>query len=1608
MSDQQIKNILTYTENPQLQSLIKTVYGNIDRDLSDKISLNILFQVISETIEKINTLKKINTQYVTIQSYKFDNKILHSESNSNKDKSRDDALLNEKSYEVLEIITQDMPFVLSTLNNMFNKIALKPIFVIHPIILAKYNDKGDLQEVSPIKENALNRKTTNSVILAVIQFYFEHGSIQNNSQLIEKIKEILQCIKTIVSDLPRIRETLEHSISLFDNKKIKENEKCIEAIHFINWLLKDNFTFLGSVESQFQNNKLISLSESKTGIMRGNCYKIEDISEIHNYEEEGPIFVRRSNITPIICQDNSIDYIHIKKWNNDGKLLGFITIAGFFPFYTYYKDISNIPIISNKIKQVLALYNQPEDSFNVKALYDALRSFTITELLQIDYHLLYKISLKITYITLTQEFKIFINKDRSEQFANCLIFIPKKYFSTKVKEAIESILCQQLNGKIVEDHIVITEAALVRLNVVVAFNDKSKGEYNVKKIEKLLSSIINEWENDLELEIKNHYNEESASAKITKYKNVFCQNYVSYFTVKETIKDIEMMEMALQKGKTKFLLYTSNENPDEIVQLKIYSSDHGFNISSILYMVENFGFISIDMASYHVKVNAAEAPDGIYIHHLTLEHKDATTRGALTPETRQNIEIALEKIKDGTFDNDGFNSLILYSGASWSEVFAIRAYSSYLKQIKFQYSSSIIINSLLNNRKLVQKLIYLFNQKFNLQHNTNDKEIKKINEDILSALNDVKDIADDRVIRMYYELINATKRTNYLNIDSNDYISFKIASSEITKMPLPKPFMEIYVYSTRFEAIHLRGGRIARGGIRWSDRAEDFRTEVLGLMKAQMTKNVIIVPVGSKGGFLIKKREKENYMEDGIECYKLFLNAILDITDNIISGKVVKPKNVRCYDQDDPYLVVAADKGTATFSDYANEISAKHNYWLGDAFASGGSAGYDHKEMGITSRGAWISVKQHFKQLQRNIETHPFTVIGIGDMSGDVFGNGMLLSRNIKLIAAFNHKHIFIDPTPDTAKSFAERERLFKLRGSQWSDYNKDLISVGGGVFERKSKSIQLSKEAIVALGIEENVTELTPDDLINTILKAPVDLLWNGGIGTYVKATYESHEMVEDKANDALRVNGSELRCKVVGEGGNLGFTQAGRIEYARNGGKINTDFIDNSAGVDCSDHEVNIKIAFGPPLLERKITLDERNKILAEMQDNVASLVLNDNFEQTQLMSVEEYFTEINFDKHIWLIRFLEMRKELNREVEGLPDEQTILRLKSLNLSLTRPELAVLIAYAKNTMSKILENLQLDNDTYFLECLLNYFPQEMREKYHENILNHQLRNDIIRTFIVNDFINIMGISSFHQIMNVTNAIPLNIIKAFIIAKEGLGLGSYWKKIQSYSMEVMPFATQTKLLVGLQRMIEKNIYLLITSWHKRHLNKVSITSLIEKFKKQTEELLKLYKDGTLADIPIISSIAVTISHIDVPIDIASEIRALPVIANMLEISFIAEDTEMSVENVSKIYYDVCKKLKINLLYDKIGSKIVNDYYDQIAIKLIVQDISLIISKLIKNFVIHLKDNENAKLTDMINDEKLKDYYTFVNSIDANHSSKSLISLLVILQKHIKSLSQKS
>jgi glutamate dehydrogenase len=1416
----------------------------------------------------------------------------------------------QSTHTAVQIVTDDMPFLTDSIAMELSRRGLGIHSIIHPVITVRRDELGHLTEILRATPEAPEGAMRESVIHAEVDR-------QTNPDHLEALRghvlRVLGEVRAAVQDWKAMRaQALEIAASLeTDPPTGIEPDEVAETKAFLEWLEAHNFTFLGyrdyNVVHTDGDISLASVGGTGLGILRGPSQNSDGFERLPPAVralalEPYLLNLTKANSRATVHRPSYLDYVGIKRFDKQGRVIGERRFLGLYSHTAYHASPREIPILRRRYDSVLERAAFPHDSHNEKALIEILESYPRDELFQIPVEELFETAMGILHLGERQRLRLFIRADKFGRFLSCLVFIPRDRFNTDNRRKIEAILTQAFDATNVDYTTRVSESVLVRLHYMVYCEPRLR-DFDVAELERRMVEATRSWADDLEEALIEVEGEERGNALRRVYGDAFPPAYRADWVARSALFDIKHIE-GLEPDGIAINLYRPLEAPDGVLRAKLFRSGAPLTLSKMLPLFENMGVQVADERPYELRRHEGP-PVWIYDFGLGLEGGGELD----TDHVRERFHDAFTRAWKGEIENDSYNRLVLRAGLDGREVTVLRAIAKYLRQAGTTFSDQYVEQAVCAHPQIARELIELFRARFDPARTSRDAD--RLVADIERAIDAVESLDQDQILRSFLAVIRAMLRTNWFQAadggERKTYLSFKLDPSRLSWLPLPRPQFEIFVYSPVVEGVHLRGGRVARGGLRWSDRREDFRTEVLGLMKAQMAKNAVIVPVGAKGGFVVKRAAA-----DVVECYRTFIRGLLDITDNIVGGEVVPPPDVVRYDGDDPYLVVAADKGTATFSDIANGVAADYGFWLGDAFASGGSAGYDHKAMGITARGAWESVKRHFRELGRDIQSEDFTVAGIGDMSGDVFGNGMLLSPHIQLVAAFNHREIFIDPNPDPATSFEERRRLFELPRSSWSDYDTTKISAGGGVWPRTAKSITISPQARAALDLEEET--LAPNALIQAILRAPVDLLWNGGIGTYVKASSESHADAGDKANDALRVDAHELRCKVVGEGGNLGLTQRGRIEFALADGRINNDAIDNSAGVDCSDHEVNIKILLDQVVAEGDLTAKQRNELLEEMTDAVAAAVLKDNYEQTETLSLSEANAVGMLDLHARLIRFFEQRLRFDRKLEALPDEDEVAERKREHKGLTRPELAVLLALSKIYLYAELLDSGVPEDPYLSAELAAYFPEPLPERFGEQMRTHRLRREIAATRVVNNILHGGGTTFVFRLAEETGAAPSDIARAYTIAREIFRMRPLWAEIEALDTKV-PADTQIQMLLEGRRLIER-----ATRWLLRNRRRpIDIAETVGYFAPGVEQLYDSV--GKLLAAPDAEPMllqADTFEQQGVPPTLANRVAGLPAMFAGLDIVEIADACDAPLAEVAAIHFRLGSRLQLHWLRDRI------------------------------------------------------------------------------------------
>jgi len=1449
-------------------------------------------------------------------------------------------------HTVVEVVTEDMPFLVASVTAELNRRDFNVHLVIHPVVRVHRDDGG--KAVGTVEPNA---DADDAIAESFMHFQVTHQSGAVLGEIAAGVEAVLADVRAAVEDWQPMRARVNDITGDLDVVGGVPEDEVAEARAFLQWIYQNHFTLLGYREYRFDgagaDATVAVVPESGLGLLRDADFIVFD--ELRHLASMPPavrdfvtrpdlLMVTKTNRKSTIHRPVLMDFIGVKSVDGEGRVVGLHLLIGLFASVAYNRSPRDIPMLRRKLENVISRAGFDLRSHDGKALTNIVETFPRDELFQVSEDHLLKTGLGILHLQDRQRVALFVRRDDFERFVTCLVYVPRDRYSTALRLSIQTILERAFAGEVTSQYGQSGDSPLARLYMIIRTKPGQIPDYDASVLESEIVDAARTWSGHLKDALIAVRGEEQGNKLSQSYGEAFPPGYQDRFTAEEAVADVDRVEQALQTGVLNMTLYRPFDAAENQLRLKAYHPDAPIILSQALPLLEHMGLRVIDEEPHVIRVRA-ENRRKVMIHDFGLETRSGAPvdLGAV----RDNFQETLLDVWRGDVESDRFNSLVLDAGLSSREVVIVRAYCKYLRQAGIAFSQNYMEQTLINNPYLARLLVELFMALFDPAGQKDAEErAGRIRAEIAAGLEQVESADEDRIIRRFFNAIESTLRTNFFQRSANGgvkpYLSFKLDSRRIEELPLPRPMVEVSVYSPRMEGIHLRGGKVARGGIRWSDRREDFRTEILGLMKAQQVKNVVIVPVGSKGGFVVKQPpesgDREAVLAEGIECYKTLIRGLLDITDNIVGGGVVPPVDVVRRDEDDPYLVVAADKGTATFSDIANGVSADYGFWLADAFASGGSQGYDHKGMGITARGAWECVKRHFREMGVDTQSEDFTVVGVGDMSGDVFGNGMLLSPHIKLLAAFNHLHIFIDPDPDPAASFAERQRMFNLPRSSWSDYNASLISKGGGVFDRRAKSLKLSPEIRERFAIEADA--LPPTELMRVLLKAEVDLLWFGGIGTYVKGGHESHADVGDRANDALRVNGEELRCKVLGEGANLGITQFGRIEFALGGGRLNTDFIDNSAGVDCSDHEVNIKILLNAAVADGDMTAKQRDALLVKMTDEVGDLVLRDNYLQSQAITSVEAEGLDAMDNQSRLMRTFERQGRLNRTVEFLPNEEELVERAAARQGLTRSEISVLFAYCKLWLYDEFLASDLPDDRHLAEDVVRYFPSPLQRKFKNRIDGHRLRRELIATSITNSLVNRVGGTFVTEIAEKTGMSAVEIARAYIISRDVFQVREAWERIEALDNQV-PAALQTTLQRETQRLIERG-----TLWFLRNGGSpLDITVNISAFGASVAALAG--KIDTVLTEDINSRILHRVGRYrddGVPEELASRIAYMIVLPSACDIVRIAAARGVAAEEVAKLYFAVGDHLGFGWLRYQAEKLAAGSYWQKLALAAVVEE----------------------------------------------------------------------
>ena len=1441
-------------------------------------------------------------------------------------------------HTVVEVTVEDMPFLVDSLGMILTQAGLTIHLMVHPVLAVRRDRRGDLQELAEgdRTNGPFRRESWQHIQIDRI------GDQQRLRELEAKIERMLSDVQAAVADWRTMRERAVEVAQEIARRPppAGASGEAHEIKALLEWMADNHFTFLGYRQYRLRRGRtedvLEPLPESGLGILRvrrGIPMEPSVLTGEVRERARSPelLIVTKANSMSTVHRATYLDYVGLKTFDSAGRVTGEKRFLGLFTSAVYNRSPREIPLLRHKIDSVVAHFGLDPASHDGKAVVHVLETYPRDELFQSSVAELIRTVRGIVNLYERQRVRVFLRRDTFGRFYSALIYVPRDRYNTQVRQRMESVINQQLHATSIESQVQLSDSALARVHMIIRVPGDSRAAVDADHLDRLLTETVRTWNDRLRASLIETRGELEGRLLADRFANAFPAAYEEDVSIPVAIEDIKQLgEVMADPDRIAMRLAADPTASGESIHLRLFRSASPIALSQALPILENMGFVVLSEHPYRIEVPGSRA---IWLQDFQMQRRDG---GVVKPEVLgPRFTETFVAAWSGRAENDGFNRLVVMTTMTWRQAMVLRAYCKFLLQTGGTFSQAYMEQVLASNHAVASVLSQLFEAQFDpgMKAPKREAELSRLQAELAHLLDAVTSLDEDRILRRFSGAIRATLRTNYYQKDGQDpyktWLSFKLDPRNVPELPQPRPAFEIFVYSPRVEGVHLRMGHVARGGIRWSDRREDFRTEVLGLMKAQNVKNTVIVPVGAKGGFVPKRvpanASREDVQREGVECYRTFIRGLLDITDNIVDGKLVPPANVVRRDDDDPYLVVAADKGTATFSDIANRIAADYNFWLGDAFASGGSAGYDHKKMGITARGGWECVKRHFRELGVDTQSQDFTAVGIGDMAGDVFGNGMLQSPHTKLLAAFNHQHIFLDPTPDPAASFAERQRMFALPRSTWEDYDRKVISKGGGVFPRSAKGIKLSPQVQAMFGVKRE--SATPLELIKMILCLQVDLLWNGGIGTYVKASDESNSDVGDRTNDAVRVNGKDLRCRVVGEGGNLGLSQRGRVEYAAAGGKLNTDFVDNSGGVDCSDHEVNIKILLNNLPKRAGLTLEKRNKLLVDMTDEVAQLVLRDNYLQSQALSVLETRAVSDLLEHAHSVRSLELSGALDRALEFLPSAEEIIERHKVGRGLTRPELSILLAYSKMALYSRLIDSDVPEDSYLAHELERYFPRLIQQRLGKYLDQHRLRREIIATATTNSMVNRMGPTFARRVQDDTGAGAATVVRAYAIARESYEMRSTWSQIEALDTKIKA-STQYEMMYETTRLLRFCTYWLI----HHQSGKLEIERQVSRLRRGLADLdaaLPAVLSG--ADLTVFENRRSQYREANVPEALAKRMASLAALRSGPDLVEIAENAKLPINAAARVYFGVGTALLLDWIREEIERLSVEGHWQAVA-----------------------------------------------------------------------------
>ncbi|MCX8293169.1 NAD-glutamate dehydrogenase [Phyllobacterium sp. 0TCS1.6A] len=1435
---------------------------------------------------------------------------------------------------VVTLINDNMPFLLDSVLGEISERVSSVYLVLHPVMEIDRKSRKLIGGAGPEDPGE------NVMRVSVMQIHVPAVDAPVREIITAALTTLLKHVREAVSDRKAMVARLDDAIAAYRNDKTPFKKGVAEeAAAFLEWLRNNNFTFLGVREYDYlgdeSTGELERSSKPGLGILgdpdvrvlkRGNQGVTTTPQIIAFLTGPEPLIVTKANTKSLVHRRGYMDYIGVKTFDQNGRIAGELRFVGLFTSGAYTSSVLKIPYLRSKTESVIARLGFNREDHSGKALIKVLEGYPRDDLFQIDVKTLTRNAETILALGERPRVRVLPRIDPFGRFASIIVFVPRERYDSVVREKIGSYFASVYDGHVSAYYPAFPEGTLTRVHFIIGHADNDFPKVKREVLEENVRAIVRTWE-DAVAEV----GDRAGTPEFTPLAAAFPDSYRENFTPEDALLDASRIAGLTRNNPLFVDFYRHHSDGPNAASLKIYHYGGAVALSQRVPLLEHMGFRVISEQTF-----ALPAADGspLFVHDMELV--SASGAAIDLADNGDLFEDVFRNIWGGTSDNDAYNGLALAGKLTARQIIILRAYGRYLQQAGIPYSQDFIAGTLNRYPQIARQIYDLFELKLapgKAGASTAKRRQADMRAQIEQALQTVPSLDDDRILRRFLNLIDATLRTNAFapEEDGSERLSlaFKLDPGAIDELPAPRPYREIFVYGPEVEGVHLRFGPVARGGLRWSDRAQDYRTEVLGLVKAQQVKNAVIVPVGAKGGFYPKQLpvggDRSAVFEAGRAAYITFIATLLSVTDNLQGETVVPPDNIVRLDGDDPYFVVAADKGTATFSDTANAISQAHDFWLDDAFASGGSAGYDHKKMGITARGAWEAVKRHFRELGRDIQTTPFTAVGVGDMSGDVFGNGMLLSPQTRLIAAFDHRDIFIDPEPNIKATLKERQRLFNLPRSSWQDFDKSKISAGGGVFSRAQKSITLSREAAKAIGLGK--TTATPLEIMTAILKAPVDLLWFGGIGTYVRSSLENDAEVGDRANDAIRIAGADIGAKVVGEGANLGMTQKARIEFNLLGGRCNSDAIDNSAGVNTSDVEVNIKIALAQAMRSGKLQRDRRNAILEAMTEEVAGLVLRNNYLQTLALSLAQRRGLADLAYQARFISDLEARKLLNRKVETLPDDKALAERQIEGIPLTRAELGVLLAYAKIVLSDQLLASDVPDDPYLERELMDYFPKQMKEQFGDELRAHRLRREIIATQLANDVINRGGPTFVSRLSDLTGQSGPEIVRAYLIVRDGYEVDKLFAAIDALD-NVMPGDVQNGLYENVARMLNWT-----TAWVLRNRRAASIGDAVEEIRGARKALQpRLDKLLPASALAAIREDTLGNEALGTPQALAAQMARLEIAPIIPDIAAVAQQANVDIGNAAKAYFDVSEAFRIGRIEDAARNVSVADYYDGLAL----------------------------------------------------------------------------